>query len=88
MKYTEEIIGLIAGIFTSTALIPQLITTIKKKKAHDISPLLFVVMLTGNSLWTYYGFLKDDFPIILSNLFSVCLNSVMLILKYIYRNNQ
>lgn len=87
MKNSNEIIGLIAGIFTSSALVPQLVTTIKKKKAQDMSALLFLVMLTGNALWTYYGFTKSDFPIIATNIFSVTLNTIMLILKYKYRKN-
>ncbi len=88
MKDTNEIIGLIAGIFTSSALIPQLVTTIKKKKAQDMSALLFIVMLTGNALWTYYGVKKDDFPIIVTNIFSVLLNTTMLSLKFRFKNNK
>ena len=83
-----EILGLVAGICTSSALLPQLITTIKKKKATDVSVFMFIVMLTGNSLWTYYGFAKDDLPIILTNIYSMCLNIIMLFLKYKYRNNE
>ena len=88
MKDTNEIIGLIAGIFTSSALVPQLVTTIKKKKAQDMSALLFLVMLTGNALWTYYGIQKSDFPIIATNIFSVLLNTIMLFLKFKYRKNK
>lgn len=88
MKDTNEIIGLVAGIFTSSALVPQLVTTIKKKKAQDMSFLLFVIMLTGNALWSYYGFKKDDFPIISTNIFSILLNSTMIILKYRYKDNK
>lgn len=88
MKDINEIIGLIAGIFTSSALVPQLVTTIKKKKAQDMSALLFIVMLTGNALWTYYGIKKDDFPIIATNIFSILLNTIMIYLKIRFRNNK
>ena len=47
--------GLVAGICTSSSLIPQLYTTIKKKKAEDVSIFMFIVMLTGNAMWIYYG---------------------------------
>lgn len=82
-----EILGLVAGICTSSAVLPQLITTVKKKKASEVSTLMFVVMLTGNALWVYYGFDKKDIPIIATNIFTVCLNVTMLFLKYKYKDN-
>jgi MtN3 and saliva related transmembrane protein len=82
-----EILGLVAGICTSSSVLPQLITTIKKKKASQVSTLMFIVMLTGNALWVYYGIDKKDVPIIATNIFTICLNVMMLILKYKYKNN-
>jgi MtN3 and saliva related transmembrane protein len=80
-------LGLVAGICTSSAVIPQLITTIKKKKASEVSMAMFIVLLTGNALWVFYGFKKDDIPIIATNLFTICLNITMLFLKYKYKDN-
>ncbi|WP_298734247.1 SemiSWEET transporter [uncultured Chitinophaga sp.] len=79
------ILGLVAGICTSSSLIPQLIKTIKRRKADDVSVFMFIVMMTGNSLWIYYGFEKSDLPIIATNIFSLSLNIVMLVLKFKYR---
>lgn len=82
---TLEILGLVAGICTSTASIPQIVTTIKKKKVSDVSPFMFVVLLAGNLLWTWYGIQKKDLPIIATNLFSVLMDLVMLFLRFRYR---
>jgi len=82
-----EGLGLLAGIFTSSAVIPQLVTTVKKKKASEVSTAMYVVLLTGNALWVYYGFEKQDIPIISTNIFTICLNVAMLFLKYKYKNN-
>jgi MtN3 and saliva related transmembrane protein len=82
-----EGIGLLAGICTSSAVIPQLVTTIKKKKASEVSTLMFVVLLTGNALWVYYGIDKGDIPIISTNVFTICLNVAMLFLKFKYKDN-
>lgn len=82
-----EGLGLVAGICTSSAVIPQLITTIKKKKASDISTIMYIVLLAGNALWVYYGVEKKDIPIITTNLFTIILNVVMLFLKFKYKNN-
>jgi MtN3 and saliva related transmembrane protein len=81
-----EILGLVAGICTSSSLLPQLIKTIKTKEAQDVSVFMFIVMLTGNSLWIYYGFAKSDFPIIATNFLALGLNIAMLVLKYKYRH--
>lgn len=82
-----EVIGIVAGICTSSAVIPQLVTTIKKKKASEVSTLMFIVLLTGNALWVYYGIDKKDVPIIATNIFTICLNVIMLFLKFKYKDN-
>lgn len=83
-----EGLGLVAGICTSSAVVPQLVTTIKKKKASEVSTLMFIVLLTGNALWVYYGIDKKDVPIISTNIFTICLNVAMLFLKYKYKKNE
>ncbi|HEU4555544.1 MAG TPA: SemiSWEET transporter [Chitinophaga sp.] len=80
-----EILGLVAGICTSSSLIPQLVKTIKRKKADDVSVVMFIVMMTGNSLWIYYGTDKSDLPIIATNILALSLNIAMLILKFKFR---
>ena len=83
-----KILGLVAGAFTSLAILPQVITTFKTKKASDVSIFMFIVMLTGNVLWVIYGFAKSDIAIIVTNLVTVVLNVTMLIFKVIYKNNK
>lgn len=65
-------------------MLPQLIKTIKTKEVSDLSIYIFLMLVAGNSLWTYYGFLLKDTPIIATNIFSVLLNLSMLILKIKY----
>ena len=79
-----ELIGLVAGILTSSSLVPQLIKTIKMKEVEDISVMMFAALMAGTGLWCYYGFIKDDLPIIITNAFSSTLNGLMLILKIKY----
>ena len=83
-----EILGLAAGVCTSAASIPQIVTTVQKRKAEQVSPLMFAVLLTGNALWVYYGFAKSDLPIIATNIISVILDIVMLILRFKYKHNK
>jgi len=82
MNINETLIGIVAGICTSTSVIPQLVKTMKEKKAEDVSPLMFFILLTGTSIWTYYGILKDDLPIIVTNAFSSLVTITMLVMKF------
>lgn len=79
-----EILGFVAGICTSAASVPQIITTVKTKKCADVSPLMFITLLTGNALWVYYGIDKGDMPIIATNILAVALDITMLILRRKY----
>lgn len=83
-----QILGLVAGVCTSAASLPQIITAVKTKKAADVSPFMFIVLLTGNSLWVWYGAIKSDFPIIATNIVSIILSAIMLYLKFRYRKNK
>lgn len=77
---STEIIGSLAGIFTTVAVIPQIYKALKTDKVKDISPFFFSILLIGVGLWTVYGILKTDWPIILTNGISFLLNSIMLII--------
>jgi MtN3 and saliva related transmembrane protein len=83
----ENILGIIAGILTSAAMLPQLIKVLKEKNADDISWVMLLVLISGLSLWVWYGFLQDELPIILSNAFSVLLNTTILICCIIYKKS-
>ena len=74
-----EVLGLVAGGITSIAMIPQLIKVITEKNAEDISVAMLLVLITGLSLWVWYGILQNELPIILSNSFSVLVNITLLI---------
>ena len=83
MNWTQ-IVGLFAGICTASSLLPQLIKTIKEKKADDISKGMLFVLMTGVATWIVYGVLRDDFPIIITNSFSLLLNITMIFLRFKY----
>ncbi|HAO05913.1 MULTISPECIES: SemiSWEET transporter [Chryseobacterium] len=82
----ENVLGIIAGLLTSGSMIPQLIKVIKEKNADDLSSGMLIVLISGVSLWIWYGFLKDELPIILTNAFSVVVNVTLLIYCLIYKN--
>lgn len=80
-----QTIGIIAGILTATSLLPQLLKILKEKKADDVSIVMLLVLMAGVALWVYYGILRDDWPIIITNAFSLTLNVVTLFFKVKYK---
>jgi MtN3 and saliva related transmembrane protein len=87
MDENSEIIGIAAGVCTAISLLPQIVKVIRDKKTEDISIFYLLVLLVGLGLWTYYGFLKDDLPIIATNMFSMVLNITMIGLGLYYKRS-
>jgi len=87
MMNLDNIVGIVAGIFTSISLLPQLIKMIRQKKATDISLKMLLTLLAGLALWVWYGIMKMDWPIIITNCFSVVVNVLILLFRWRYKNN-
>lgn len=81
-------IGIIAGILTAVSMMPQVIKTIKTKKAENVSPVMLIVLICGISLWIVYGCFKKDLPIIFTNGFSLLINLFMLYLQFKYSESK
>jgi len=81
---TIQLVGFAAGILTASSLLPQLIKTLREKKAEDVSIGMLVVLLSGIILWIIYGVMRKDYPIIITNSFSFLLNVAMITLRLKY----
>jgi MtN3 and saliva related transmembrane protein len=84
MSWTQ-VIGLAAGILTASSLLPQVVKTLKEKKAEDVSIVMLFVLQAGLVLWIVYGFKREDLPIIVTNSFSLLVNIIMVILRIKYK---
>lgn len=80
-------VGIIGGILTSIAMLPQVIKAIKTKDTKDISLFMVLLMATGLAVWIYYGILRDDKPIIYTNSFSLMVNITLLALHLKYKKH-
>lgn len=85
MDYTQ-IIGIVAGICTTIAFLPQVIKTWRSKSAKDLSLGMFSIFCTGVALWLTYGILIGDLPIILANGLTFLLAGTLLYFKLVYKN--
>lgn len=78
------VLGLLAGLFTTLAFIPQVTKTWRSKSSRDISMGMFVLFTLGVFLWLIYGILIQSMPIIISNsvTFVFALSVVIMKLRY------
>jgi MtN3 and saliva related transmembrane protein len=78
------IIGLVAGILTTLAFLPQLTKTWKSKSSKDMSLVMLITVITGVFLCLIYGVLIQATPIIFANIVTLVFASSILALKIRY----
>lgn len=84
MTYTD-IIGFVAGAFTTVALLPQAVKAWKTKHTKDVSSEWILILTIGVFLWLLYGILINSMPIIAANSLTLILALIVLILKIRYK---
>ena len=77
----EDIFGYFAAILTTAAFLPQLIKTLKTKKADDVSLTTLIMFNTGVLSWIIYGYKISSTPILTANLITFVLNILILFSK-------
>lgn len=85
---TETMTGVAASAFTAASLIPQLVKVLKERKAESISLGMLLILFVGLGLWVYYGILKSDLIIIISNSFSFVVNILLAIFSIKYKSER
>ena len=82
-----EFFGYIAAILTTAAFLPQLIKTLKTKKAEDVSLVTLIMFICGGGSWIIYGYKISSLPILIANIITFILNLLILISKIYYSRN-
>lgn len=80
-----QILGFSAGIISSSAMIPQVLKTWRKKEVGDVSKRMYIMYLLAFVMWISYGVVKNDFPIMLTNTISLLLSGTMLYFKFRFK---
>lgn len=88
MAVYKRLIGIAAGIFTAVSLIPQLVKIVKEKHGDDVSISMLLILLGGLILWICYGYLIKDWPLIVTNSFSLLFNILIIILKAYHKKRK
>tara|TARA_Y100001933_G_scaffold95576_1_gene96459 strand:- start:132 stop:401 length:270 start_codon:yes stop_codon:yes gene_type:complete len=76
-----EFFGYFAAVLTTLAFLPQLIKTLKTRKAEDVSLITLIMFLTGVLSWIIYGYKISSTPILIANIITFILNLLILIFK-------
>src|SRR3954468_24916872 len=75
-----ELIGLCAGLLTTAANVPQVLKTWRERSADGLSRRMLLTLSAGLAVWVWYGFLQQDLPITVTNLFALLLSTTLLIM--------
>jgi MtN3 and saliva related transmembrane protein len=78
---TIQMLGIVAGMFTTASFLPQVIKTWKSRSAKDLSLGMFTLFCLGVALWLLYGFMVNDLPVIVANTVTLLLASTLLLFK-------
>jgi MtN3 and saliva related transmembrane protein len=78
------IIGTVAGTLTTTAYLPQVVKVWRSRSAGDISLQMYILVVTGASLWVVYGLMLTQWPVIIANAVSLLFTTTILVFKLRY----
>ena len=76
-----ELTGLMAACLTTVAFLPQVVQTWRSRSTAGLNLPMLVVLSVGIALWTICGIGTGQPPVILANGATLCLVSVLLVLK-------
>jgi len=80
-------VGLVAGLLTSIAALPQVVKTWRSRHAQDLSIWQPLLLSVGIALWLIYGMLIADIPLILANIIPLVCNLLLTAMKLTFSND-
>ena len=79
-----DAVGVGAGLCSMASFVPQIVKILREKKVEGVSLRMYVVTVTGFTLWIAYGFLLGSWPVWASNSVNLVLAATILVLKLRY----
>jgi len=83
---STKILGLVAGLLTTISFVPQVVKTWRSRSAKDLSLVMFLLYCAGVFLWMIYGIMIDELPVILWNIITLILATVILFFKIKFKD--
>ena len=81
-------LGVAAACCSMSSFLPQVVKIARERDASSVSLRMYIVTVTGFTLWTVYGVLLGSWPLIGSNLVSLGLAAAILVLKLRYSGQE
>jgi len=78
----EEISGWLAAIFTTLIFVPQLYKAFTTKKTQDLSMLMIILAIMGNSAWFVQSLLTSNTPLMVCAILIIIMSSILMLFKY------
>ncbi len=79
---SADIVGTLAALCSMASFPPQIVRILRDREADAVSLRMYVVTVTGFSLWIAYGVLSRSWPVIGSNTVCLILSAIILGLKW------
>ena len=80
-EWLPTILASVAGTLSTASFVPQVMKAWRERDTAAISKRMYLVTVTAFTLWSTYGFLIWNIPLIVFNLTSLVLSSAILMLK-------
>jgi MtN3 and saliva related transmembrane protein len=82
------IIGACAAVASTVSFVPQAWKIIKSRRTSDISAAMYAVTVIGFALWTAYGVMLAQWPLIFTNAICLVLSAFILAMKLLPRRQK
>ena len=76
-----DLFGALAAILTTASFVPQAVLVLRTRNTDGLSLTMYAMFTTGIAFWLVYGMLIASLPIILANLVTLALASLILAMK-------
>lgn len=81
-----QVLGYVSGILTTSAGIPQIIKVFRSSSTKDLSYVSLSMSALGLCIWTIYGFLLKQQPMIIFDALSLVTCTTLISLKVYIEN--
>ena len=82
MSLLANAVGVAAALCSMSSFGPQIVKIWRERDASSVSLRMYIVTVTGFSLWIGYGVLIGSWPVAGSNLVCLLLSGTILALKW------
>ena len=75
-------VGVGAALLSMSSFVPQIVKIWRERDASSVSLRMYLVTVSGFSLWITYGVLIGSWPVAVSNAVCLAMSAAVLVLKW------